>query len=104
MPPTVTGIFWGISRDDAPIQEDPTAGHVTDVDQGRPLVSSLAATHPHITNVPAATTPTVFVGDNERILARVLVQPSAGLGIEYHGERSARQELIATSRGGSDLE
>ena len=63
----------GHSKDNAPVQEDPTAGDTTDLDQGGPLISSLAATETHITNVPAATTPAIFIGDHERILAWVLV-------------------------------
>ena len=67
------GNLLGHAWHDAPVQKDPAADHVADVHKGGPLVSSPAATEPHITNVTAATTPTVFVRDNERILAWVLV-------------------------------
>jgi hypothetical protein len=72
-PPNGDGNPLRHSKDDAPIQENPTTGHVANVDHGRPLVSALAPTKPHVTNVTAATTPTVFIGDNEGILAWVLV-------------------------------
>jgi len=82
--PNSDGNLLGHSKDDAPVQEDPAAARIADVDQGRLLVSSPAPAEPHITNVTSATTPTVFVRDNERILAWVLVQPAAGFVIERH--------------------
>jgi hypothetical protein len=91
----------GHSEDDALVQEDPTAGHVANVDERRPFVSSLAPTQPHLTNVTTAATPTVLVSNDERILAWMFIQPAAGFVIEYHREGFARQQLIATSPGGS---
>ncbi len=75
------GNLLGHSKDDAPVQEDPAAARVADVDQGRLLVSSPAPAEPHITDVTSATTPTVFVRDNERVLTRMFVQPAAGFVI-----------------------
>ena len=95
--PNGDGNLLGHSTDDAPVQEDPTTGHVANVDQQRALVSPLAATKPDITNVPPSTTPTIFVGNYERILAWVFVQPATGFGVEYHGERSAYLQSIASS-------
>jgi len=80
------GNLLGHSEDDALVQEDPTAGHVANVDERRSFVSSLAPTQPHLTNVTTTATPTVLVSDNERILAWMLIQPSAGFLIEYHRE------------------
>ncbi len=72
-PPNGDTNFLGHARHDPSVEEDTPTAHVADVDQGRPLVSAVAPTEPHITNVTTATTPTIFVRDNERILAWVLV-------------------------------
>ena len=101
----------GHQRQDALVQEDPSAAHVADVDQRCALVSSSTATEAQVTNVTATTTPSVFVRDNQSILAWVLVQPAAGFVIEGHVEGFAHQsgraaaELgdIASERLGREL-
>ncbi len=86
------GYLLGHSADDALVDEDPPAGHVANVDERRPLVSLLAPTQPHLTNVTAAATAAIFVSNNEGIPAWMLVQPAARLVIKYDYERFAHQQ------------
>src|SRR5438128_901590 len=84
---------------DAPVQKDPTPSDVADAHQ-RALVAWLPTTEPDLTNMSAAAAPDIFVRNDERILARMLVQPPACLVIENDRERVAHQQGPTQCRTG----
>ena len=71
---------------DSRVEKDSAAGHLSDIDQPGPFTASAAPTEPQVTNVTSASTARVAVGDDERSLIRMLVEPALGSVVEYDGE------------------
>jgi hypothetical protein len=78
-------------RHDSRVQEDAPAGHLSDIDQLGPFIASPAPTEPQVTNVTSASTARVAIGDYERILVGVLVEPALRSIVQYDGEFAHRQ-------------
>lgn len=87
------------ARHDASIQEQLAVGNLADVDQlVQARIAVAAPTEPEVTNVTPASTSSVLISDDERILTRVLVQPPARLLVEGDVEDLSHREAPAPWR------
>ena len=76
----------GHARPDSGIEKDAPAGNRADIYECGALIASPAPTEPQVTNVTSASAARVAIGDDERIVVGVLVEPAPCLAIEYDGE------------------
>jgi hypothetical protein len=83
---------------DSRVEKDSAAGHRADVDQLGPFIASPAPTEPQVTNVTAASTARVAVGDDERVLAGVLREPPPRPLVEFDSEL-VHHEIMAPCVG-----
>jgi hypothetical protein len=79
------------ARHDSRVEKDSAAGHLSDIDQLGPFIASPAPTEPQVTNVTSASTACVAIGDDERILVGMLVEPALRSIVQYDGEFAHRQ-------------
>ena len=71
---------------DPRVETDSPAGHRADIDQLGPFIASPAPTEPQVTDVTSASTARVAVGDDERTLVGMLVEPALRSVVQYDGE------------------
>lgn len=74
------------SRRDSRVKKDPPAGYCADIDQPRRVVALAAPTEPQVTNVTSPATPRVAIADDERITARILLEPLPRPIVDYDKE------------------
>jgi hypothetical protein len=61
---------------DSPVEQDSATGCLANIDElPGVLIARLAPTEPQVTNVTPASTAGVLIGDDQRIVARMLGQP-----------------------------
>ena len=73
-------------RHDSWVDKDPPAGHLPDIDQRRALIASAAPTEPQVTNVTSASTARVAVGDDERVVVGMIIEPAPCPIVEFDNE------------------
>jgi hypothetical protein len=85
---------WDLARHprhDSRVEKDSAAGHLSDVDQLGPFIASPAPTEPQVTNVTSASTARVAIGDHERVLIGMLIEPALRSIVQYDGEFAHHQ-------------